>query len=204
MRITWEGVTRAFAGSQQRKRSSRRNFLSDSHDDGCVSSVYSQLFVHLVWATWDRRPAFDDRKMRRLCGRFASLCAEDTCVLLASGGVSDHVHLLVSLHQDLAVSTLVQHLKVSTSQFVRHTLSVPEFAWQQGYGAFSLRETECDVVRRYICNQARHHAEGTTLPDWERCSCDPAKARVTPSHVMRINGTRRRGSRVALHRRAHA
>ena len=105
----------------------------------------------------------------------ASLCVSHDCLLLASGGVSDHVHLLVALHQSLAVSELVKSLKVSTSQYVRHTLAVPDFAWQQGYGVFSLRETECEIVRRYTIDQPRHHAEGTTISDWERTSRDPVE-----------------------------
>ena len=138
-----------------------------------MSSVYSRLYVHLVWATRERRPVLDDRSMRRLGGRMASLCTEHGCLLLASGGIADHVHLLVSLHPSVAVADLVKYLKGSTSQFVQRIRYDRDFSWQQGYGAFTLRETERDVVYRYVLNQPRHHAEGTTQTEWEQTTCDP-------------------------------
>ncbi len=141
-----------------------------------MSSVYSRLFVHLVWATWNRRPVFDDRKARRVHGRLARLCHNFDSLALAVGGVDDHVHLLVALHPTVPVSVLVQGLKVSTSQFIAQKLAVAGFAWQEGYGVFSLRDTDCGIVHRYILLQRMHHAEGSTVPEWEKTGCDPAEA----------------------------
>ncbi len=141
-----------------------------------MSAAYSRLLVHLVWATWDRRPVFDERRARRVHGRLAAICRTSDCCALAVGGVADHVHLLVSLHQSVAVSTLVQRLKVGTSQFVAHELSVPGFAWQGGYGAFSVGDAERDAVHTYVSNQRRHHDEGTTRDPWEQTTVNPATA----------------------------
>ncbi len=141
-----------------------------------MGSVYSRLYVHLVWATWNRRPVFDERRARRTHARLARLCHNVDSVAFAVGGVADHVHLLVSIHPATSVSKLVHALKVGTSQFVEHELGVPAFAWQEGYGVFSLRETECELVRHYILRQPQHHADGTVVDEWERTSCDPAQA----------------------------
>ena len=65
------------------------------------------------------------------------------------------------------------------SQFVERTLGVPDFSWQrEGAGVFSLRETEREVVHRYVINPPRHHADGTTLEDWKRSErpCNRAPA----------------------------
>ncbi len=144
-----------------------------------MSSVYSRLYVHLVWSTWDRRPVLDVSRARRVHGLLARVCVEYNCLPLAVGGVDDHVHVLAGLHPALAVSDLVRALKVGTSQFIERTLRVPEFSWQKGYGVFSLRETERDVVHRYVIHQREHHERGTLVDDWERTEdpCNRAKAR---------------------------
>ena len=89
---------------------------------------------------------FDDRRARRVHGLLGRVCHVQGCVSYAVGGVSDHVHLLVGLPPKLAVSNLVRALKAGTSQFVERTLDVPGFAWQRGYGVFSLRDTEREIV----------------------------------------------------------
>ncbi len=86
------------------------------------------------------------------------------------------MHLLVSLHPSIAVSQLVKELKVSTTPFARAQLKIHDFAWQDGYGAFTLRDTECDIVRRYILDQEAHHATGSLVDPWETSTCNPADA----------------------------
>ncbi|MBI5515554.1 MAG: IS200/IS605 family transposase [Deltaproteobacteria bacterium] len=129
--------------------------------------------MHLVWATWDRRPILDDARARRVHGLLDRLCIECGCVPFAIGGVEDHVHVLVGLRPSLAVSDLVRSLKVGTSQFIAHRLRVPAFAWQKGYGAFSLREAEREVVHQYVLRQREHHTQNNLIDDWERTDDAP-------------------------------
>jgi REP element-mobilizing transposase RayT len=97
-------------------------------------------------------------------------------VALAAGGVEDHVHMLVGLRPAMAVSDLVRDLKVATSPFIARELKLDGFAWQTGYGVFSLRDVGLEIVRRYVCNQPAHHADGSTIAEWEQCSRQPRAA----------------------------
>jgi putative transposase len=136
-------------------------------DEANMRSVHVRLYVHLAWGTAGRLPCLDPSRARRVHGLLARVCRGRKCVALAVGGVADHVHLLVGFHPTVAVSDLVRALKVGTSHFIADTLGVADFAWQEGYGAFSLRESECETVRRYIERQQEHHASATHVAEWE-------------------------------------
>ena len=75
----------------------------------------------------------------------------------AVGGTSDHIHILVSLGATVALATFVQDIKQTSSGWIHDTMGVKNFAWQKGYGAFTVSASNCPVVRKYIANQAEHH-----------------------------------------------
>jgi REP element-mobilizing transposase RayT len=104
----------------------------------------------------------------RVHGYLASRCREFDCVPLAVGGVSDHVHVLLALSPEVGVAQIARELKAPTTRFIHRVLGLTDFAWQQGYGAFTLRDNEVDIVRRYVDNQPRHHAENSLVDEWER------------------------------------
>lgn len=74
------------------------------------------------------------------------------------GGIEDHVHLLVRIPADLAVAKCINLLKSNSSKWVRER---QEFGWQNGYGAFSVSESNLSKVANYIRNQAQHHKRQT-------------------------------------------
>ena len=77
---------------------------------------------------------------------------------LAIGGASDHVHVLLSLPATLSVAKAIQLLKGNSSKWVRETFpKMHSFAWQEGYGAFSVGVSGADGTMAYIRNQADHH-----------------------------------------------
>jgi putative transposase len=74
----------------------------------------------------------------------------------------DHVHLLIGLDADLALSELVRDIKANSSRFINQKRWVGgRFAWQEGFGAFSYSRSQIDAVIRYIQNQQRYHARQT-------------------------------------------
>jgi len=82
--------------------------------------------------------------------------------LLAIGGMPDHVHLLISASPGRGMSDLMRVLKTNSSKWVHETLPQHRgFAWQDGYGAFSVSASQLEVVRRYIRNQEKHHRRMT-------------------------------------------
>src|SRR5262245_44322871 len=86
------------------------------------------------------------------------IARNEKCVLLAAGGVPDHVHLLVSLSKEIAVADVLRLIKTNSSKWIHETFpAMASFAWQAGYGAFSVSYSNTDAVKRYIANQAEHH-----------------------------------------------
>jgi len=84
---------------------------------------YTQLYLHLVWATWDRLPLITETVESRLYAAIAEKCRKLKCVPLAIGGIDDHIHLLVRLHTTVAIATLVKEVKGSSSHLVTHEIT---------------------------------------------------------------------------------
>ena len=79
--------------------------------------------------------------------------------LLAARGTADHVHLLISLGRDWSLADLLRDLKAGSSKWVHdNSPGDRDFAWQAGYGAFSVSASNIDAVKQYIADQLRHHA----------------------------------------------
>jgi len=134
-----------------------------------MRTPYTQLYLHLVWATWDRLPLITETIEPRLYAAIAEKCRELKCIPLAIGGIADHAHLLVRLHTTVAVATLAKEVKGSTSHLVTHEIAPGQFfKWQGAYGAFTLRKSEVPEVQRYIERQKEHHAEDDLWGDWEQ------------------------------------
>ena len=79
----------------------------------------------------------------------------------AVGGTGDHVHLLVGLRATHALATIVQDVKQTSSRWIHETIGLKNFAWQQGYGAFTVSVSNCGVVKEYIAGQPEHHRKKT-------------------------------------------
>ena len=120
----------------------------------------TRIYVHLVWSTWDRLPLLTPEVEQTVYKCIAEECKSLKAEMIAVGGVSDHVHVLVRLPPTLPVATLVKQLKGASSHLV--TRSVPTadiFKWQGSYGAFSIRESDVEACRGYITNQKSRHAQ---------------------------------------------
>ncbi len=129
---------------------------------------YTQLYVHLVWATWDREPLITPALEPRIYAAIAEKCRELKCLPIAIGGIADHVHLLTRFHATTAIATLVKEVKGMSSHLVTHAI-MPEsfFKWQGAYGAFTIRKSEVPTVKAYIENQKKRHAANNLTPELE-------------------------------------
>jgi putative transposase len=121
---------------------------------------FTQLYVHLVWATWDRAPLLSPALMEHVDNVVRAECVRMRADVLAFNGVADHVHLLVRFPTTVAIAALVKQVKGVSSHLLGQHLRVP-FRWQGGYGAFTLSKSQVPRVREYVLDQQRHHAEGT-------------------------------------------
>jgi hypothetical protein len=78
-------------------------------------------------------------------------------VALEVGGIADHVHILMGMKATHCLSDMVREIKSESSRWVHGLEGGRDFAWQGGYGAFTVSPSHCDAVRTYIQNQAEHH-----------------------------------------------
>lgn len=79
------------------------------------------------------------------------------CIAIEVGGVADHVHMLARVHPSVAVADLVRVLKANSSKWMHEEIGETEFAWQRGYAAFSVSQSNADAVWAYIRRQEAHH-----------------------------------------------
>ena len=129
---------------------------------------HARLYVHSVWTTKDRVPVLDRTLLLQLSRQARDTAHALGAAVLAFGGVADHVHVLLRYRPDLPVSNLVGGLKAALTLTIRRGApNLPDFAWQTGYGAFSVSASDLERVTIYVLNQAHHHAAGTTWPDVE-------------------------------------
>ncbi len=141
-----------------------------------MRTPYTQLYVHLVWATWDRLPLITEEIEARLYAAIAAKCRELKCIPLAIGGVADHVHVLVRLHTTVAIATLVKEIKGASSHLVTHVITPDQpFKWQGAYSAFTLWKADAPQVAAYIGNQKTHHATGDLVAEWEQVAAEEAE-----------------------------
>jgi REP element-mobilizing transposase RayT len=134
-----------------------------------MGAPFTQLYVHLVWATWQRLPLLTAALEAPLYSALAAKCSELRCRLLAVGNVEDHLHVLVQLAATVSVAELVKHLKGSSSHLLNHEALAQGFKWQGAYGAFTVSKKALPAVTAYCRDQKDHHAQRTTYAVLERC-----------------------------------
>ena len=123
-----------------------------------MSHCYVCCLIHVVFATVERRPTIRQDMQERLHAYLGGIARENGISALAVGGATDHVHLLLSLPRAVSVAKAVQLLKSGSSKWIHENFpTLSNFAWQEGYGAFSVGISQQATTVRYIKTQAEHH-----------------------------------------------
>ncbi len=120
-----------------------------------MSHSYPNVLVHCVFSTRERRPLIPADVQPRLWRYLSGIARGHKITLLECGGTTNHLHVLLVLPSDMPLSKAVQILKANSSRWLsEHEIN---FAWQEGYAAFSVSASQLGAVRQYIQNQAAHH-----------------------------------------------
>jgi REP element-mobilizing transposase RayT len=124
-----------------------------------MAQSLSKILVHIVFSTKDRRPFLNDRELlTELHAYLGGILARLECQPLIVGGVADHVHALSALARTRTVADVVKEIKRGSTLWIKAAdSSLTDFAWQGGYGAFSIGASQISTVRNYIANQEEHH-----------------------------------------------
>jgi putative transposase len=118
----------------------------------------SNTLMHIIFSTKNRQPYIHDKVNLRLYGYIRAICHDQESPILQIGGIADHIHILVNLSRKQSLSKLVNEIKSHSSKWIKTIDSDTQtFAWQSGYGAFSVGQLEYQKVINYISNQKEHH-----------------------------------------------
>jgi len=123
-----------------------------------MAHTYTDLLIHAVFSTSERRPLLADSIRPDVHAYIGGILRELRATAIVIGGTSDHVHALIKLPAELSVADCLRVVKTNSSRWIKEKLANRRtFAWQQGYGAFSVSESSRTAVIRYIQDQERHH-----------------------------------------------
>ena len=120
-----------------------------------MSHTYAQNVIHVVFSTKDRRKLMPNEFRPKMWAYATGICKKFNILVLAVGGTEDHIHFLIQIPPTLAVAKAVLAIKTNSSRWANE--EGHKFAWQQGYGAFSVSSSVIPTVICYIQNQEAHH-----------------------------------------------
>ena len=117
-----------------------------------------RMLVHVVFSTKNRADSIVPEIEDGLFGYMNGIVENNKSKLIIGGGTTNHVHLLISLGKVLSISELIGDIKRDSSSWIKkQDATFNQFYWQEGYGAFSVGQTEDEIAMKYIENQKEHH-----------------------------------------------
>jgi REP element-mobilizing transposase RayT len=128
-----------------------------------MAQSLSRVYLHIVFSTKNRLPFLADPDLRNeMHAYMGGTCNQLGCPVIRIGGTADHVHILCMVSRVETIAKLVEEVKKSSSKWVKTKgQELQKFAWQNGYGVFSISQSHVDVVKRYIETQEEHHRKRT-------------------------------------------
>jgi len=135
-----------------------------------MAQSLAKILLHTVFSTKERRPFIRDKPLRDELHRYlGGILANLDCQPLIIGGVEDHVHLLFTHSRTATVADVVKELKRSSSVWLKaNSPELDDFAWQGGYGVFSIGQSQAEDVRAYIAGQEEHHRKISFQEEFRR------------------------------------
>jgi putative transposase len=122
-----------------------------------MAHSYPNVLVHCVFSTKQRRNSIPDELLEKLRMYFVGIGKGHDIRVICAGGTANHTHLLIALPASMSLAKAIQILKANSSRWLgEHGF---DFAWQEGYGAFSVSASNIDAVKYYIEHQAEHHTK---------------------------------------------
>ncbi|MBA3698143.1 MAG: IS200/IS605 family transposase [Planctomycetes bacterium] len=123
-----------------------------------MSHSFVHCLLHVVFSTHLRKPLIDPAWDKRVHAMLGGIAQQRGFRVLEAGGVADHVHLLMVLPGTKPVSDCLRLVKANSSKWINDTFFPDrDFAWQEGYGAFSIAQSQVEATIAYIRGQAEHH-----------------------------------------------
>jgi putative transposase len=123
-----------------------------------MSASYTNPLYHIIFSTKERQPIITEAYQSRLYEYIGGTIRGLGGISLGINGTEDHVHLLAKLRPDKSVSDVLRDLKANASGWMHDIFpDAQDFAWQRGYGAFTVSQSNVQAVQEYIARQQEHH-----------------------------------------------
>ena len=130
-----------------------------------MAQSFSKIAVHAVFSTKDRKPFLSTAVRADLFGYMVGILNSLNCATIMINSTEDHVHVLINMAKTISVSKMMEEMKGGSSRWLKsHDATMKNFAWQAGYGVFSVSESQIPRVVDYIAGQEEHH-KSTTFQD---------------------------------------
>ncbi|MFL6214996.1 MAG: IS200/IS605 family transposase [Blastocatellia bacterium] len=124
-----------------------------------MANTFTQIYVQVVFAVTGRESLLRRENKEELHKYIAGIARNKGQKLIEINSMPDHVHILIGLKPDIALSDLVREIKAASSGFINEKRWLRgRFNWQEGYGAFSYSHSHLNAVAGYIRNQEKHHS----------------------------------------------
>ena len=120
-----------------------------------MGHTYPNLLIHCIFSTKQRRDSIPNDLREKLPAYFVGIGKGHDIPVLCAGGTANHAHLLIALPATVPLAKAMQIFKANSSRWLgEHGF---DFAWQDGYGAFSVSASNVEAVKHYIEHQPEHH-----------------------------------------------
>ena len=133
-----------------------------------MPQTYSCILLHVVFSTKNRVPFMAAEIRERLHQHMAGITKDRFGYPLHVGGTDDHVHVLLNLRPTEAISDAMRVVKACSSKWIHEELKIESFDWQDGFGVFSVSESNKHQVIEYIARQEEHHRTMDSLQEYVR------------------------------------
>jgi putative transposase len=123
-----------------------------------MSHSFNKLWIHAIWATKNRQELIDYSIEKKVYDYIREELIEIGCPVRIINGMPDHIHVLFLLNPQKSITDVIKQIKGSSSHSINgENLIHDKFAWQTGFAAFSVSESQLNTVYNYIKNQKQHH-----------------------------------------------
>ncbi|MEO7265033.1 MAG: IS200/IS605 family transposase [Ferruginibacter sp.] len=134
-----------------------------------MANTYTQLHIQFIFAVKYRRALINTDWKDELHKYITGIFQANDHKMLQINSMPDHIHILIGMRPTQAISALIQNVKTESSKWIKEKkFCKSNFAWQNGYGAFSYSKSHIQNVIRYIQNQEIHHKKETFLSEYKR------------------------------------
>ena len=123
-----------------------------------MANTYTQIYIQVVFTVQGRQNLIKNQYREELQKYITGIVSNRNQKMMAIFAMPDHVHILIGLTPDIALSDLVRDIKAGSSKYISENKWVlGKFSWQKGFGAFSYSKSQVDRIVKYILNQEEHH-----------------------------------------------